>query len=35
VAAGAGLSEEEIHIVTVVNAQALVQRALNRYANWA
>ena len=32
VAAGAGLTEEEIHIVTLVNPQALVQRALNRYA---
>jgi putative hydrolase len=32
VAAGAGLNEEEIHIVTVVNAQALVQRVLDRYA---
>jgi len=32
VAAGAGLTEEEIHIVTVVNAQDLVQRALSRYA---
>ncbi len=32
VAAGAGLTEEEIHIVTEVNPQALVQRALNRYA---
>jgi putative hydrolase len=32
VAAGAGLNEEEIHAVTVVNAQALVRRALGRYA---
>jgi len=32
VAAGAGLTEEEIHAVTVVNAQSLVQRALSRYA---
>jgi putative hydrolase len=35
VAAGAGLTEEEINVVTVVNPQALVQRALNRYAKWA
>jgi putative hydrolase len=35
VAAGAGLTEEEIHIVTVVNAQALAQRALSRYAKWS
>jgi len=32
VAAGAGLTEEEIHIVTTVNPQTLVQRALSRYA---
>lgn len=32
VAAGAGLNEEEIQIVTVVNPQALIQRALSRYA---
>ena len=32
VAAGAGLTEDEIQMVTVVNAQALVQRALSRYA---
>lgn len=31
VAAGAGLNEDEIHLVTVVNPQALVQRALSRY----
>jgi len=35
VAAGAGLNEEEIQIVTIVNPQALVQRALSRYAQWA
>jgi len=35
VAAGAGLTEEEINLVTVVNPQALVQRALSRYARWA
>jgi len=35
VAAGAGLTEEEINLVTVVNPQALVQRALSRYAKWA
>ncbi len=35
VAAGVGLTEEEINIVTVVNPQALVQRALSRYAKWA
>jgi len=32
VAAGAGLTEEEIHIVTLVNPQTLLQRALSRYA---
>ena len=32
IAAGAGLNEEEIQIVTVVNPQALIQRALSRYA---
>ena len=32
VAAGAGLNEEEIHATTVANPQALVQRALDRYA---
>ena len=32
VAAGAGLNEEEIQMVTVVNPQALLQRALSRYA---
>lgn len=32
VAAGAGLNEEEIHTATVVHPQALVQRALSRYA---
>jgi histidinol phosphatase-like PHP family hydrolase len=32
VAAGAGLTEEEIQIVTVDNPQALVQRGLSRYA---
>jgi len=35
VAAGAGLTEEEINIVTVLNPQALVQRALSRCAKWA
>jgi putative hydrolase len=35
VAAGAGLTEEEIQMATVVNPQALVQRALSRYAKWA
>jgi putative hydrolase len=35
VAAGAGLTEEEIHAVTVANPQALVQRAMSRYAQWA
>jgi hypothetical protein len=33
VAAGAGLNEEEIEIVTVVNPQALVQRALGVMSN--
>jgi putative hydrolase len=32
VAAGAGLNEEEIQMVTVANPQALVQQALSRYA---
>lgn len=31
VAAGAGLTEEEVHAVTVANPQALVQGALGRY----
>jgi putative hydrolase len=35
VAAGAGLTEEEINLATVVNPQALVQRAMSRYAKWA
>jgi len=35
VAAGAGLDEEEIQMATVVNPQALIQRALSRYAKWA
>jgi histidinol phosphatase-like PHP family hydrolase len=30
VAAGAGLNEEEIQVITVVNPQALIQRALSR-----
>jgi histidinol phosphatase-like PHP family hydrolase len=30
VAAGAGLTEEEIQVVTIVNPQALIQRALTR-----
>jgi putative hydrolase len=38
VAAGAGLTQEEIQVVTVVNPQALVQRALTRQTgrlgNW-
>jgi len=32
VAAGTGLDEEEIQMATVVNPQALIQRALSRYA---
>jgi len=32
VAAGAGLTEEEIQVVTVVNPQVLIQRTLSRYA---
>ena len=35
VAAGAGLNEEEIRMVTIVNPQALIQQAINRYAQWA
>jgi histidinol phosphatase-like PHP family hydrolase len=32
VAAGAGLTEDEIHLATVVNPQALVQRAISNHA---
>lgn len=35
VAAGAGLNQEEIQMATVVNPQALIQRATSRYAQWA
>ena len=35
VAAGAGLTEEEVQVVTIVNPQTLIQRALSRYAKWA
>ena len=35
VAAGAGLNEDEIQMVTVVNPQALIQRVLTRHAQWA
>jgi histidinol phosphatase-like PHP family hydrolase len=35
VAAGAGLNEDEIQMVTVVNPQVLIQRALTRHVQWS